>query len=327
MRDGNPVKRILDKALAGGELDMEEASTLIDPALTDLDGLIEVAGTITRRHFGNQIEMCAIFPAKVGRCSGDCAFCAQSVYHKSDVSPIAVSDLNDDEIVENAGDLWTQGVRRYSLVTSGEQLTEEEFARILRIFNRLRDETPMGLCASLGSLTQERAAGLKDAGVSRYHHNIETSRSFFSRVCSTHSYDDKLATLAVARQAGLEICCGGILSMGESREQRVEMAIALRGLDVGCVPINILHPIPGTRLADQPPLSVEEIVRTIAVFRLVLPRVTLRFAGGREKAMGQAEYTAYAAGINAMLVGNYLTTPGKAIDRELVNLQRLGLVL
>lgn len=321
------VKRILEKALNGKTLLIEEANTLINPGLTDLKELIQVSNTITRRYFGKKIDMCAIYPAKVGRCSGDCAFCAQSVHHNSNVKPVAVGELNDNEIIANAKELRQLGVKHYSLVTSGEYLTDKEFALILHIFQRLRDETETGLCASLGGLTRDMAIQLKDVGVSRYHHNIETSRSFFPQICSTHSYGDKIKTLNIARQSGLEICCGGIISMGETPEQRVEMAFELKELDVNCVPINILNPIPGTRLENQPSLSVEEILRTIAVFRLILQDKPLKFAGGREKALGQDEYSGYTAGINSMLVGNYLTTAGKTFEQEISNLEMAGLEL
>ena len=318
---------VLEKVLAGGALTIEEANLLIDTERVSLDELMQAAGTVTRRHFGNAIGMCAIYPAKVGRCSGDCAFCAQSAHHRCDVTPVQVGALDADEIVRNARLLGRSGVRRYSLVTSGERLTDAEFDKILGIFRRLREETEIGLCASLGSLTPERARALKGVGVSRYHHNIETSRSFFPQICSTHSYDDKIETLEIARQAGLEICCGGILAMGETPRQRVEMAFALQSLDVDCVPINILNPIPGTRLEGQTPPSADEILRTVAVFRLILPDKTLKFAGGRENALGDDEYRGYAAGINSMLVGNYLTTRGRAIEEEIKNLEAAGFVV
>lgn len=326
MTQDNPTKQIFDKALNGKALLFEEANTLINPDLTDLSELIQVSNAITRRYFGNEIDMCAIYAAKVGRCSGDCAFCAQSIHHKSDVKPVEVSELDDNGIVANAKELQRFGVKRYSLVTSGEYLTDEEFDRILHIFQRLSKETKIGLCASLGSLTLDRAIKLKDAGVSRYHHNIETSRSFFPHICSTHSFDDKIKTLDIARQSNLEICCGGIISMGETPEQRVEMAFTLKELNIDCVPINILNPVPGTRLENQPPLSVGEILRTIAIFRLILQDKPLKFAGGREKALGKDEYRGYAAGINSMLVGNYLTTVGKAFEQEISNLKMAGLV-
>lgn len=318
---------ILEKVLGGQALTAEEANVLIDPKSTPLNKLVQTANIITRHYFGTKIDTCAIYPAKVGRCSGNCAFCAQSAYHDSNVIPIALNELNGNEIIENAKGLWQMGVKRYSLVTSGERVTDAEFESILHIFHRLHNETKIGLCASLGSLTLERAIRLKDVGVSRYHHNIETSYTYFPYICTTHTYNDKIRTIEIARQAGLEICCGGIIAMGETPEQRVEMAFALKELDIESVPINILNPIPGTRLENQPTLSVEDILRTIAVFRLILPDRTLRFAGGREKALGQDEYSGYVAGINAMLVGNYLTTSGKTLEQENSNLAMAGLEL
>ncbi len=323
----NASAQILARAESGANITPEEAFRLIDPAQTGLDELLQTSNRITRRIFGNEIGLCAIYPAKVGACSGDCAFCAQSARHSSGVTSVKVHELDSREIVQNAQSLWGLGVRRYSLVTSGERLTDAEFERILEIFRALRTETKIGLCASLGSLTPERAKALKAVGVSRYHHNIETCRSFFPKICSTHSYDDKLRTIDIARGHGMEICCGGIIAMGETPAQRVEMAFELKALDIDCVPINILNPIPGTRLEHQAPLTVDEILRTIAVFRLVLPDKALRFAGGREKALGENEYKGYAAGINSILAGNYLTTDGKAFDRELRNLEIAGLVV
>ena len=324
MKNNDLAKPILDKAVNGKSIEIEEAILLINPHTTQLSDLIQVSNMITRRYFGNKIDMCAIYPAKVGRCSGDCAFCSQSVHHKCNVNPIHTSDLNENDIVANAENLHEIGVGRYSLVTSGEYLTDMEFDKIIKIFQRIKMETEIALCASLGTLTTERAMRLKTAGVSRYHHNIETSRSYFSEICSTHSYDDKIKTLNIARQSGLEICCGGIISMGETSEQRVEMAFALKEMNVTCVPINILNPIPGTCLENQVLLNTDDILRTIAVFRLILQDKPLRFAGGRDKALGQDEYLGYDAGINAMIVGNYLTTSGKSFEEEINNLKRAG---
>ena len=324
MSEIKTVKQILDGALDGNGITAEEANILINPELTALDELLESANLLTRRIFSNVISMCAIRPAKVGLCSGDCAYCSQSVYHKCDVTPVNVDALDEKVMIHNTKELWQSGVRRYSLVTSGERLTDHEFDRILHIFQRLSKETKMGLCASLGSLTIDRAIKLKEVGVSRYHHNIETSPSYFPLICSTHSYDDKKATIDIARKAGMEICCGGIIAMGETTAQRVEMAFTLKELDVDCIPINILNPIPGTRLEHQKPLSVNEILRTIAVFRLIMPDKVLKFAGGREKALGADEYRGYHAGINSMLVGNYLTTNGKDFRQEINHLMAAG---
>ena len=303
---------------------VEEAHILMNPQLTKLDKLMEASALVTRNSFGNVISMCAIYPAKVGRCSGDCAYCAQSAHHTSDVTLVNVNELDENEIVDNAKELWRLGVRRYSLVTSGECLTDTEFEGILHIFDRLHKETKIDLCGSLGSLTPDRATKLKTVGVTRYHHNIETSPSYFPNICSTHTFEDKLATIRIAQEVGLELCCGGIIGMGETPSQRVEMAFALKEIDMNCVPINILNPISGTRLEYQNPLSVDEILRTIAVFRLILPNKVLRFAGGREKALGKEEYRGYVAGINSMLVGNYLTTKGKPFEEEIHNIETAG---
>ena len=324
MTKANMVEQILANAVRGEGISLEEANILINPDIANLDSLVHTANLLTRRVFGNKISMCAIYPAKVGLCSGDCAFCAQSAYNKCGVSPVLVSNLDEDGIICNAKELYRAGVRRYSLVTSGEHLTNLEFDRLLHIFQRINTETKIGICASLGSLTPERGSRLKQVGVSRYHHNIETSRSFFSQICSTHSYNDKMSTIHIARQAGLEICSGGIIGMGETPAQRVEMAFALKELDVDCIPVNILNSIPGTRLEKQSPLATDAILRTIAVFRLLLPNKTLTFAGGREKALGPEEYRGYAAGINAALVGNYLTTSGKAFAEEIQGLKAAG---
>lgn len=321
----NLSSSILEKALNGQSLTVEEANILIDPNLTPLEELMKTAHTITNQHFGNKISMCAIFPAKVGLCSGDCAFCAQSVHHNCDVSTIEIKSLNEDEIIKNAKELWRLGVSSYSLVTSGEELTDEEFDHILHIFQRLKNETEIGLCASLGNLTLDRAIRLKNIGVSRYHHNIETSRRYFPLICSTHSYDDKIKTINTIRQVGMDICCGGIIAMGETFEDRIEMAFVLKELDVDCIPINILNPIQYTKLENQKPLNTDEILRTIAVFRLILPNKVLKFAGGREKALGSDEYIGYMAGINSLLVGNYLTTSGKDFKEEIENLKVVGL--
>lgn len=321
------AKVILATATAGSNLSFKDASILMDAGLTPLDELIQAADALTRRYFKKEISMCAIYPAKVGHCSGDCAFCAQSVHHKCSILPINVGDLKESEILAYAKELYWMGVGRFSLVTSGEHLTDEEFDHIINILKKLHQETEIGLCASLGSLDEKRAKRLADAGVNRYHHNIETSRSYFPKICSTHTYDDKLKTINIARQAGMEVCCGGIISMGETSRQRIEMAFALKELNVDCIPINILNPIPGTRLEGQHPLSADEILRTIAIFRLILQNKTLKFAGGRENALQKDEYRGYRAGINSMLVGNYLTTEGKTLKDEMDNLKEAGFTI
>lgn len=319
------MTQLLRDVQNGHKLTREEAVLLMESA--PLEELTEAAGAMTRRFFGNAVDLCAIYPAKVGLCGGDCAFCAQSVFHSCDVTPVHTADLRDEDILAYARELMGYGVARLSLVTSGERLTNAEFERLLGLYGRLEREVGIHLCASLGALDADRAKRLRQAGVTRYHHNIETAPSYFPAVCTTHSYADKLETIRIARAAGLEVCSGGIISMGESPRQRVEMALTLRELDVQCVPVNILNPIPGTRLEKQPVLPVPEILRTLAVFRLVLGEKPLRLAGGREGALGGEEYRAYRAGANALIFGDYLTTRGKRCRQELRNLAAAGLTV
>ena len=317
-------KQIIERILDGNIPTMGESLMMMNPGFMPLTELIHTANAITKQHHGKHLKMCAIHAVKIGRCSGDCAFCAQSAHHKCDINIVEIGDVCSDEIVTHAMDLQKHGVARFSLVTSGERLSDSEFERILQIYRRLHDETGIGLCASLGGLDEKRAQALVACGVTRYHHNIETACSFFQNICSTHSYADKLETIRIARTAGMEVCCGGIISMGETPEQRIEMAYALRELDVDAVPINILNPIPGTRLEQQPLLSIDEILRTIALFRLIMPHKTLCFAGGRQNAMGNEEYSGYEAGINALIIGDFLTTHGKDLKEELSKLLALG---
>lgn len=319
-------KQILERAADGYIPSPEEALLLMGPEFMPLDELIHAAGAITKQYHGSRVKMCAIHAVKVGRCSGDCAFCAQSSHHNCHIHVVKIGDISYEKIASHVRLLEKNGVERFSLVTSGERLTDEEFSHILQIYRRLHNETGIGLCASLGSLDQQRAQALAACGVTRYHHNIETAPSYFPQICSTHSYKDKLETIRIAREAGMEICCGGIISMGETSRQRVEMAYALQKLHADCVPVNILNPIPGTRLEHQPLLSTDEILRTIALFRLVMPKQTLCFAGGRQNAMGDDEYAGYEAGINALIIGDFLTTQGKELREEISKLTALGRV-
>lgn len=316
---------LLDQILEGKEITEAEAYLLSDVNYAPLSEFLCASNKLTQYYHKNKVEMCAIYPAKVGCCSNDCAFCSQSSYHKCDIIESQVTDIDSDRLVSQALTLQNNGASRLSLVTSGEQLRNDEFAQILDVYKRLHKETSLMLCASLGALTRERAERLVEVGITRYHHNIETAPSFFSSICTTHSYKDKLNTLHIARDAGLEICCGGIISMGETMKQRIEMALALRDLDVDCIPLNILNPIKGTRLEKQPLLTTDEILKTIALFRLIMPKKTLRFAGGRQNAMGDEEYKSYEAGINALMVGNFLTTTGNELQNELEKLASLNL--
>lgn len=305
-------------------LTADEAYDLLSPDIP-LEKLMNMAQAATKKHHGNRVGACSIYALRVGQCGNDCAFCAQSVHSTNPIRSVGIEQIDADDLMRCVITAEEHGIGWFSLVTSGEELSDREFETMISIIERVRTNSTINLCASIGRLDNKRARALKQAGVSRYHHNIETSPAYFPQICSTHSYDDKLHTISVARRAGLEVCCGGIISMGESARDRVDMALAIRDLDVVSVPLNILNPIPGTRLEHQGLLLPDEILQTFAIFRLLLPDKTIRYAGGRENAMGEREIEGYHAGINALIAGNFLTTAGKNEARELDMLSRLGL--
>ena len=199
------------------------------------------------------------------------------------------------------------------------------FQRVLEACQTIQAETKLQICASLGSLTLEQALQLKAAGVKRYHHNVETSREFYPTICRTHSYEERIKTVAIVQEAGLAVCCGGIIGMGETLDQRIDMAFELRGMSIGCVPINILNPIAGTRLEQIAPLAPLEILKTIALFRFILPQAVIRTAGGREKNLRDLQAMALLGGANGMLVGGYLTTNGRDSQLDIKMINDLGL--
>lgn len=321
----NRLYRIGEKALAGMAVTEEECLYLAGLTGPDVYHLIAYANEVRAKFTGNTVELCGIVNARSGNCSEDCAFCAQSSHHPTETP---VYDLLDTEIIlKKAKAMEAAGAHRFDLVTSGYGYTEDDggFQSILLIYERLRRETNLELCACMGALTPGAARALAAAGVTRYNHNLETARSFFSHVCTTHTYEDRVATIQAVKEAGMEVCCGGVIGMGESREQRVELALALRDLDVDSVPINILNPRPGTPLANVPPLDPEEILKTFAMFRLNLPAKIIRYAGGREVNLGPLQPLGFLAGLNAMLVGGYLTTPGQSTAEDLRMVSDLGL--
>ncbi len=284
-------------------------------------------------HFANKIRQwfkrqevfrCGIVNAKSGMCSEDCAFCAQSVHHQS---RIAVYELRSvEQLVASGMQLAAGGVSHYSIVTSGTALDDGDIETVCQAAGILRQKTGLKLCASLGLLSEAAAQRLKAAGISRYHHNLETARSYFDQICTTHAYEDDLETLRVARAAGLEVCSGGIFGLGESWEQRVELAFLLRELGVDAIPINFLNPIAGTRLADRPPLPPMEALACIALFRFIHPRRDITICGGREVTLKDFQSWVFLAGANGLMIGNYLTTQGRDIHMDLEMLNQLGLV-
>jgi len=264
-------------------------------------------------------SLCSIMNVRSGGCSEDCSFCAQSVRYKTDTPVYPLRPL--DEVVEKAREAKACGASRFSMVASGRGIEAKDAERLAPYIEAIRDRVQIKVCASFGIAGEDALKILKDAGLSRYHHNLETSRDFFPKVVTTHTYEERLATLESAKRAGLEVCSGGIIGIGESEEERVLMAETLAYFDVDSVPINILVPIPGTPLEKENPLSIPEILRTISLFRIIRQDKPIRIAGGRETALADFQTLAFMAGADAMLIGGYLTVRGRSVrdDLKMVN--------
>ncbi len=280
--------------------------------------LLSLARDIQRKGLWPLIEFCAIVNAKSGGCPHNCSFCAQSSHHQS---PIRAYPLRTaKELLEAAQAAQEAGAHRFSLVTSGARLSDKEALVLCEVIRQIRQETDLLPCASLGHITLELALQLKEAGLVRYHHNLETSPDFYPIICTTQKYEDRLATIAMARRAGLEICVGGILGLGESVQDRINLALEIKHLEPDCVPLNFLDPRPGTPLEGQPVLTPEEALTAIALFRVIMPRAILRLAGGRATILGDHQATALKTGINGLMIGDYLTTKGAGleVDKHLI---------
>ncbi len=278
--------------------------------------LFAQAERLTAECASRTFDMCSIIDGKCGRCSEDCKWCAQSAHHATTCN---VHDLVSlEECLRQAKFNAACGIRRFSIVNSGRRATPKELEALCNIFRALRQETDLELCASLGLLDEADLRKLYAAGVRRYHCNLESSPAYFKTLCTTHTQEEKIETLRAARRVGMEVCSGGIIGMGETEGDRIEMALLLRELAVASIPINILSPIPGTPLADTPLLPERDILRTIALFRLIHPTATLRFAGGRARLSPQTLDAALRLGINAAIEGDLLTTLGNTVaqDRE-----------
>jgi biotin synthase len=319
------LMEIRERLMAGGELKMDVAVQLMACDEREILYLAAVANEVREKFVGRQVDLCSIINARSGNCPEDCAFCAQSGHHRAEAPVFPLK--NEEEIVAAAKRAEEAGAARFCIVTAGRgQGDGREFDFILSALTRIKEETGLLRCCSLGILNKRQLKMLKEVGVSRYHHNLETAESFFSEVCSTHSWEKRAATVKTAREAGLEVCSGGIFGMGETPGQRLELAFALKDLDVNSVPINILNPIPGTKLAGASALPPLEIVKTIALFRLILPGKILRYGGGRETKLRDLQSLGMVAGINGLLLGDYLTTGGRGADVDMAMINDLAMV-
>jgi biotin synthase len=315
----NHILAMSDKVLKGEVLEADEALKLCGATGSDRYLLFAEASRIREHFVGNTVHLCSIINAKSGRCAENCAFCAQSAHHDTgvDVYPL----VDEDEIVRCAALAEQNGAGCYGIVTSGTRINKtDELDQVCRAVGRIKSETGISPSCSLGILDEETALRLKDAGMETYHHNLETARSFFPQICTTHDYEDDVATIRAAKSVGLRVCCGGIFGLGESFAQRVEMALTLRELNVDSVPLNFLNPVAGTRLADADNLTPLECLTIIAVYRFLLPGKRLSVCGGREKNLRELQSMMFLAGADGTMTGNYLTTPGRPpeLDRQML---------
>jgi len=313
------IETCAEVVLAGGELGVEDALRLSGCEGNDRFRLFVEAARIRDQFVGSSVFLCSIINAKSGRCAENCAFCAQSAHHDTGVPVYALVD--EDEMVRCAALAEQNGAGCYGIVTSGTSINSaEELDRVCRTVTRIKSETGISPSCSLGIMDQETALRLKNAGMETYHHNLETARSFFPQICTTHSYEEDVATIRAAKSVGLRVCCGGIFGLGESFAQRIEMALTLRELDVDSIPLNFLNPVAGTRLEHADFLTPLECLTIISVYRFLLPGKRLSVCGGREKNLRELQSWMFLAGANGTMTGNYLTTPGRPpeLDRQML---------
>ncbi len=292
-----------------------------------LEELIEQANKITRENFDNKVEACSIISARTGKCHENCKYCSQSIHNHAEIE---CHPLLDVETVKKAAlSARDNGATRFCIVTSGRKPSDEDFKKILEMIKAVASIDGLHCCASLGLLSKEQIKQIKEAGVERFNHNINTSKNYHSKICTTHTFEDRVNTVKMITDAGMEACCGVIIGMGETREDRIDMALSLKELNPKTVPINILNPIKGTPLEGyENKIDEEEVLKTICIFRIILPNALLRYAGGRTSRLSKEnQKQGMLCGINSVLVGNYLTTAGSKAQDDKEMFEELNLTL
>jgi biotin synthase len=302
----------------------EEASRLGEiEDHTQIEALVKRAWEARVERFGDSTDMCSLVNAKSGGCAEDCGFCAQSRFADAETPMHAM--MEPEQILEHARAAEAAGAHRFCMVTQGQGLSKRDFQKYLDGVRLVSEHTNLKRCASVGHISAARATALREAGIQRVHHNVETSKSYYDEVTSTVRYEGRLRTIDAVKQAGLETCVGGILNLGETREQRVEMAFELAAIDPTSVPINMLNPRPGTKFGDREYMDPWEAVKWIAIFRLILPEALFRLCGGRVENLGDLQQMAVEAGINGVMMGNFLTTLGNTPETDREMFEELGL--
>ena len=324
------LEELSSKIINGDRINKQEALKLA--AIEGEENILvlcEQADRIRQACCGNVVDLCSIVNIKSGNCSENCSFCSQSVHHPGEKSPVYGLKTRE-EIVTHAKAAEDAGAKRFCLVSQGRGLKynspkDNEFEEILATVKQIIDETSIKPCCALGEVTLEQAQALKEAGVTRYNHNLEASANFYEKIVTTHTWQDRVDTVKNLKEAGIQACTGGIIGMGESWDDRIDLAFSLAELEVESVPINLLNPREGTPLGHVEKLTPLQAVKAIAIFRFILPTQILRYAGGREAVMGEYQAQGLKSGINAMLIGNYLTTLGQSPEDDQKMLSELGL--
>ncbi|MEP6574949.1 MAG: biotin synthase BioB [Nitrososphaerota archaeon] len=311
----------MNKVISGESISFEEAEKLF--CSQDIVSLAYSANVITRKFNGYGIDVESLLNAKSGKCPEDCSFCAQSSFYNTKILKYPL--LPKQVVIVRAKEAERQGASSFCLVCAYRSPPEEEFRQICDTIEALTKEVSIDINASLGFMTLERARRLKNVGIKRYNHNLEASDSFFSQICKTHDFADRVKTAKIVKESGLELCCGGIIGMGETVKQRIELAFALAALNPDEVPINILIPKEGTPMAQIDTITPEEAIRTIAVWRFIMPKVILKLAGGREVHFSDNGRTALRAGANGIISGGYLTTGGNEMSNDLNMIHEIGI--
>jgi biotin synthase len=317
------IEPYVQEALNNGGISPSASRELLKIEDSLLPLLFHGACRIRDQFNGRDINLCAIVNAKSGRCPEDCAFCAQSAHHRTRIETYPL--MAPKEVLRRARKAEAMGARHFSIVTSGTTVKGKDLEKVVETLLLLKKETALYLCGSLGIITQNTADRLKESGLSRYHHNLETALSYFSEICTTHAYEDDLNTLRHAKEAGLEVCSGGIFGLGESSEQRLELAYTLKKADIDSVALNFLNPLAGTPLQEAIPLHPMEILKSVALFRFILPQKDIRICGGREYGLRDLHPLILWAGANGIMIGDYLTTKGRDYRADLQMIRDLGL--
>lgn len=303
--------KLAEEIIKGRRINREDDLSVFVTA--DLNDLCQGADRIREHFVGDKVDLCSIINGRSGKCPEDCKYCAQSAYNNTNCE---VHDfLSEEDIIEACHINEREGVDRFSIVTAGRALNGEEFESAIKAYEKMKKECDIELCASMGFLDEEQLHRLHEAGVSSYHHNIETSKRNFPNICTTHTYDQKIETLKKVKAEGMYVCSGGIIGMGETWEDRLDMAVSLAEIGVDSIPINALMPIKGTPLENEPRLTEEEILRTVALFRYINPEAEIRLAAGRALLTNDGE-KAFKSGASATITGNMLTTAACATIRS-----------